>query len=83
MATIKKKEIRLISSEGLKIKLNELKKELMKSKTKIATGANPKNHGLIKEQKKAIARIITIIKERKNKNMLKKKKNLEEKKKHE
>ena len=74
---LKTKETRAMSEEDLKTRLEELKKELIKHNAQIATGTTPKNPGMVKATKKTIARILTIIKEKSNKNELK-----EEKKKH-
>jgi len=41
-------------------KILELKKELMKTNSQIATGTVPKNPGKIKEMKRTIAKILTI-----------------------
>ena len=75
--SLKTKETRAMSEEDLKNRLEELKKELIKHNAQIATGTTPKNPGMVKATKKTIARILTIIKEKSNKNELK-----EEKKKH-
>ncbi len=75
--TLKIKETRAMGEEELNNKLEELKKELVKHNAQIATGTTPKNPGMVNATKKTIARILTIIKERSDKNELK-----EEKKKH-
>ena len=75
--TLKIKETRSMSEEDLNDKLGELKKELVKHNAQIATGTTPKNPGMVNATKKTIARILTIIKEKSDKNGLK-----EEKKKH-
>jgi len=59
---MKKKELKLMSKEELTIKLDELKKELMKFNTQIATGTTPKSPGQIRTTKKTIARILSILK---------------------
>lgn len=59
---MKKKELKLMSKEDLKAKLDELKKELMKFNTQIATGTTPKSPGQIKNTKKTIAKILTFLK---------------------
>ena len=60
---MKTKEIREMSSENLEKELNELKSELFKLKFSLATGGleNPMK---IKEVKKDIARINTILRQR-------------------
>ena len=63
---MKAKEIRSMGKEDLKAKLEELKKELMKVNTQISTGTTPKSPGQVKQIKKNIARILTIIHEKNN-----------------
>ena len=63
---MKAKEIRSMSKEDLKVKLEELKKELMKVNTQISTGTTPKSPGQVKQVKKNIARILTITNEKNN-----------------
>ena len=58
---MKIKEMRSISKEDLNTKLEELKKELIKVNAQIATGTTPKSPGHVKQIKKNIARILTII----------------------
>ncbi|MBU4283794.1 MAG: 50S ribosomal protein L29 [Nanoarchaeota archaeon] len=59
---LKIKEIESMSSEELKAKLEELKKELIKHNAQIATGTNPKSPGQVRVMKKTIARILTVLK---------------------
>ncbi len=61
---MKKKELKLMGKEDLKVKLDELKKELMKFNTQIATGTTPKSPSQIKNIKKTIARILTFLKDK-------------------
>lgn len=61
---MKKKELKSMSDQDLKIRLEELKKELMKFNTQIATGTTPKSPGQVKNTKKNIARIITFLKQK-------------------
>ena len=60
---MKTKEIREMSSENLEKELNELKRDLFKLKFSLATGGldNPMK---IKETKRNIAKIKTILRER-------------------
>lgn len=58
---MKIKEIRKFNEEQLKEKLIELRKELMKLNTEIATGTNPKSPGQVKNIKKTMARILTAL----------------------
>lgn len=61
---MKIKEIRSMGKEDLNAKLEELKKELMKINAQIATGTTPKSPGQVKQIKKNIARILTILQEK-------------------
>ena len=58
---IKNKELQQMGKNQLESKLKELKKELMKINTQKSTGSNPENPGKIKQIKKTIAKILTII----------------------
>lgn len=58
------KEIRLLGEDALKSRLSELRKELMKLNAQVAIGTVPKNPGLIRKSKRTIARILTILNER-------------------
>ena len=64
MAVLKKKQIREMKLEDLNKRLNELRLELMKERGNIKVGRSIKNPGKIKELRKAIARILTIKRER-------------------
>ena len=55
-----------MSKEDLQVKLEELKKELIKINTQISTGTTPKSPGQVKQIKKNIARILTILNEEKS-----------------
>lgn len=61
---MKIKELRQTSKEDLKIKLKELRKEMIKHNAQIATGTNPKSPGQIREIKKTIAKILTVVNEK-------------------
>jgi len=61
---MKTKELRNLSKKDLEIKLEELKKELIKLNAQVATGTVPKSPGQIKQIKKTIAKILTITKEK-------------------
>lgn len=58
------KEIRSLGEDALKSRLAELRKELMKLNAQVAIGTVPKNPGLIRKSKRTIARILTILNER-------------------
>lgn len=61
---LKTKEIRSMAKEDLNEKLEELKKELIKINAQIATGTTPKSPGQVRQIKKTIARILTVIKDK-------------------
>ncbi|MBW9221185.1 50S ribosomal protein L29 [Methanothermococcus sp. SCGC AD-155-M21] len=70
MAILKAHEIREMSISEMKEKLAELKRELMKENANKATGGSPTNIGNIKEIKRTIARIYTILNEKERKELL-------------
>jgi len=63
MAIIKKKELKNMTKEELKKRLEELKLELMKEKAAAYAGI-AKNPGKIRELKRTIARIYTFQNEK-------------------
>lgn len=67
MPLLRVKEIREMSPEERKKKLSELKTELVRLKTMIKAGGAVENPSMIRELRKAIARILTIEKEEKAK----------------
>ena len=62
---VKKKDLKNMSKDELNKQLADLKMELMKSNSQVASGSAPKNPGQIRQTKKTIARILTFIKEKK------------------
>ena len=58
---MKAKELRQMSTKELKSKLQELRKEMMKQNAQIATGTSVKSPGQVKQTKKTIAKILTIV----------------------
>ena len=54
------KELQSLSIGELDSRLVELKKELLKLNVEVATGANPKSPGKMKQTKKNIARILML-----------------------
>lgn len=64
MAVLKIKQIREMKDEDLNKRLSDLRLELMKELGNVRMGRPIKNPGRIKELRKAIARILTIKKER-------------------
>ncbi|MDP2909253.1 MAG: 50S ribosomal protein L29 [Nanoarchaeota archaeon] len=83
MAILTKNDFRQMSETQLGEKLTDLRKELMKMNTQISAGTTPESPGKVKEVKKVIARIITVLSLRKKTSKEKKveKKPEEEKKK--
>ncbi len=59
---VKKKELKNMNESELDKQLKDLRMELMKSNSQVASGTAPKNPGQIKQVKKTIARILTIKK---------------------
>ena len=62
---MKPKQIRPMSEEDIQSKIVELQKELLKHNAQIASGAQVKNPGQIKTTKKVIAKLKTILHEKK------------------
>lgn len=65
MPILRVKEIRDMPSEERMRRLNELKTELLRSKTMIKAGGTIENPARMKELRKTIARIMTIEHEQK------------------
>jgi len=65
MPKIRDKEIREMSPEERKKKLDELRTELMRIKTMIKAGGSMENTARVRELRKAIARILTVENEEK------------------
>lgn len=59
---MKFKELRSKTKEELELQLLELKKELIKLNSQVATGTNLKSPGQITKTKKNISKILTILK---------------------
>ena len=64
MAILRVKEIRAMTREEMLEKLRELRAELSKARTTVAAGGTLENPAQIKELRRTIARIITVIKEK-------------------
>lgn len=58
------KELRDASAPDLDKKLVEFKRELLKLNAQVASGTGVSNAGKLRQTKKNIARILTIVKER-------------------
>lgn len=65
MPILRVKEIRDMSPEERRKKLNELRTELMRIKTMIKAGGSIEDTSRVRELRKAIARILTIENEEK------------------
>ncbi|MBR9690080.1 50S ribosomal protein L29 [Candidatus Woesearchaeota archaeon] len=61
---MKIKELRSLGEKELNSKIEEIRKELMKLNAQIATGTTPKSPGQIKNYKKTIAKIYTLLEEK-------------------
>lgn len=61
---IKAKELRGMKDDELRDKLTEVRKELMKVNSQIAVGTMPESPGKVRQIKKTIARMLTILNER-------------------
>lgn len=66
MAILKTSEIRDMGKDELQEKMNDLKKELVEEKGQIETGGFADNPGRLKEMRRTIARIKTVLNERAN-----------------
>jgi ribosomal protein L29 len=58
---MKAKELAGLETSDLNAKLEELNKELIKLNAQVATGTSPKSPGMIKNARKTIAKIYTIL----------------------
>ena len=63
MALIRKRELKAMSNEELKKRLSELRLELAKEKAAAYSGV-AKNPGRIREIRRTIARILTLLRQR-------------------
>jgi len=80
MTILSKNDFKQMNEIQLNEKLSDLRKELMKIKTQISTGTTPENPGKVREVKKTIARIITVLNLKKKELKIEKKEKKEEKK---
>ncbi|MBT3463442.1 50S ribosomal protein L29 [archaeon] len=69
---MKLKELKEKSVSELAVTLNDLRKELIKLNTQVATGTTLKSPGQVKKIKKTIARILTLINQKSQKEDIKK-----------
>ncbi len=61
---VKKKDLQNMGKEDLEKQMKDLRMELIKSNSQVASGSAPKNPGKIRHTKKTIARILTLLKEK-------------------
>lgn len=64
MAILRPDEIRDMSVEEMRAKLRELRAELTRARATAAAGGSLENPARIRELRRAIARVLTIIKEK-------------------
>ncbi len=65
MAILRANEIREMTIDEMKKKLVELKRELLKERAHKASAGAPMNPGRMRELRRTIARILTIMNEKK------------------
>ncbi|NPA63065.1 MAG: 50S ribosomal protein L29 [Methanococci archaeon] len=65
MAILRADELRGMSIEELREKMADLKRELLKERASKAVAGAPSNPGRVREIKRTIARILTIMNEKK------------------
>lgn len=61
---MKIKEIQALDEKSLLGKIEELRMELLKENSQVATGTTPKSPGHLRNLKKTIARIHTVLNQR-------------------
>ena len=67
MAIARAKELRAMGEDDLRAKLSEYRAELRRLKAQTSAGVRPENPGRVRELKRTIARILTILHEKKRK----------------
>lgn len=70
MTTIQTAEIRAMGPEKARVKLEELRVELMHERGVAAMGGAPTSTGKIRALRKQVARILTILKEEEKRGVL-------------
>ncbi len=66
MAILRTEDIRNMNENELKEKIRDMKTEIMEERGQIETGGFADNPGRIKEMKRTIAKIKTVLNERKD-----------------
>jgi large subunit ribosomal protein L29 len=64
MAEAKVKELTGLPEKELKSRIEELKSDLIKASAQVATGTAPKNTSEIRDIKRSIAKILTVIRQK-------------------
>lgn len=64
MAILRKNDIRKMEKNKIVEKIRELRLEIAKQKANIHIGATVSSPGKLKEMKKTVARLLTILKEK-------------------
>lgn len=64
MAIIKKSELKNMKEEQIGSRMIELKKELVKINAQLAIGTMPENPGRVREIKRTIAKLNTVLRTR-------------------
>jgi len=64
VAILRPSEIRDMNVEEMRAKLRELRTELARARATVAAGGSPENPARIRELRRTIARVITIMKEK-------------------
>ena len=65
MAIIRNKDLKNMSKENMKIKLTELRKELMKLRAQVARKTPPENPGKIRILRRTIAKLLMFMNQQK------------------
>ncbi|MBT4651318.1 50S ribosomal protein L29 [Candidatus Woesearchaeota archaeon] len=61
---MKAKELSKLEANELNEKIKELRRELIKDNAQVHSGGSPPNPGKLRQTKKNIARILTILKQK-------------------
>lgn len=61
---MKAKDLRGMGVKELEQKITEIRKELMHDYAQISAGTPPKSPGMLKQRKRTIARILTLLNEK-------------------
>lgn len=65
MAIVRTKELRQKTGQELRSLLSEYRAELRRLRAQISAGVRPENPGRVRELKRTIARILTVLNEKK------------------